>query len=100
MCLAIPAQILEIDSVADTATVSLGGVRRSVSLALIEDAQLGDFVLVHVGYALNKISAEEAERTLAMMRELGEFAEMADPEPDQEPDQEPDLMTNDPEQRQ
>lgn len=74
MCLAIPAQILDIDPHADAATVSLGGVRRPVSLALIEDADVGDFVLVHVGYALNKISAEEAERTLAMMREIGELA--------------------------
>jgi hydrogenase expression/formation protein HypC len=78
MCLAIPAQILAIDSALDAATVSLGGVRRPVSLALIEDAEIGDFVLVHVGYALNKISAEEAERTLAMMREIGELAEQAD----------------------
>jgi hydrogenase expression/formation protein HypC len=77
MCLAIPAQILEIDQAADAATVSLGGVRRPVSLALIEDAEVGDFVLVHVGYALNKISAEEAERTLAMMREIGELADQA-----------------------
>ena len=77
MCLAIPAQILEIDQAADSATVSLGGVRRPVSLALIEEADIGDFVLVHVGYALNKISAEEAERTLAMMREIGELADQA-----------------------
>ncbi|MBK1617111.1 hydrogenase assembly protein HupF [Lamprobacter modestohalophilus] len=78
MCLAIPAQILEIDQAADTGIVSLGGVRRPVSLALIDDADIGDFVLVHVGYALNKISAEEAERTLAMMREIGELAEQAE----------------------
>lgn len=84
MCLAIPAQILEIDQAADTATVSLGGVRRPVSLALIEDAEVGDFVLVHVGYALNKISAEEAERTLAMMREIGELADQAAELADQE----------------
>lgn len=75
MCLAIPAQILDLNTAADTATVSLGGVRRPVSLALIDDAEVGDYVLVHVGYALNKISAEEAERTLAMMREIGEFAQ-------------------------
>jgi hydrogenase expression/formation protein HypC len=74
MCLAIPAQILDLDTLADVATVTLGGVRRPVSLALIEDAAIGDYVLVHVGYALNKISAEEAERTLAMMREIGELA--------------------------
>jgi hydrogenase expression/formation protein HypC len=62
----------------DVATVSLGGVQRPVSLALIENAEVGDFVLVHVGYALNKISADEAERTLAMMREIGELAEQVD----------------------
>jgi hydrogenase expression/formation protein HypC len=77
MCLAIPAQILEIDTATDTAVVSLSGVRRPVSLALVEDAEAGDYVLVHVGYALNKISADEAERTLAMMREIGEL-EQAD----------------------
>jgi hydrogenase expression/formation protein HypC len=73
MCLAIPAQILEIDAETDMATVSLSGVRRPVSLALIDDAEVGDYVLVHVGYALNRISAEEAERTLAMIREIGEL---------------------------
>jgi len=78
MCLAIPAQILEIDPAADTAIVSLSGVRRPVSLALINDAEAGDYVLVHVGYALNKISADEAERTLAMMREIGEFEQSDD----------------------
>jgi hydrogenase expression/formation protein HypC len=73
MCLAIPAEILDIDADAEMATVALGGVRRSVSLALVEDVAVGDYVLVHVGYALNKISADEAERTLALMREIGEL---------------------------
>jgi hydrogenase expression/formation protein HypC len=69
MCLAIPAQVVEVDAVADTATVSLGEVRKTVSLALVEDVAPGDFVLIHVGYALNKVSEEEAERTLALMGE-------------------------------
>ncbi len=73
MCLAIPAQILEIDAATDTAIVSLGGVRKPVSLALVDDAAIGDYVLIHVGYALNRISPEEAERTLAMIQAMGEL---------------------------
>ena len=73
MCLAIPAQILEIDPTSDNAIVSLGGVRKPVSLALVEGAAVGDYVLVHVGYALNRISPEEAERTLALIQQAGEF---------------------------
>ncbi len=56
---------------ADTAIVDLGGVRKEISLALVDDVGIGDYVIVHVGYALNKLDPEEAERTLAM------FAEMA-----------------------
>jgi hydrogenase expression/formation protein HypC len=71
MCLAIPARILAIDSTSDTATVALGAVSRPISLSLVEDVAVGDYVLIHVGYALNKISEEEAERTLALMAEMG-----------------------------
>jgi hydrogenase expression/formation protein HypC len=71
MCLAIPAEILELDPTTDMAVVSLDGVRRPVSLALLDDAEVGDYVLVHVGYALNRISPEEAAETLALMREAG-----------------------------
>jgi hydrogenase expression/formation protein HypC len=73
MCLAIPAQILELDSGSDQAIVSLGGVRKPVSMALVDDAVVGDYVLVHVGYALNKISPDEAERTLELIRAAGEL---------------------------
>lgn len=73
MCLAIPAQVLAIDPTGTMATVTLGGVRRAVSLALVEDVAVGDYVLVHVGYALNKISCEEAAETLALMAEAGAF---------------------------
>ena len=71
MCLAIPAQVVEIDVATDTATVALGEVRKQVSLALVDDVAAGDFVLVHVGYALNKVSEEEAARTLALMGDAG-----------------------------
>jgi hydrogenase expression/formation protein HypC len=70
MCLALPARITEIHD-EDTATVTLGGVRKQVSLALIEDAAVGDYVVVHVGYALSKLDPAEAERTLALLTDLG-----------------------------
>jgi hydrogenase expression/formation protein HypC len=69
MCLALPARITEIQD-DDTATVTLGGVRKQVSLALIEDATVGDYVIVHVGYALSKLDPVEAERTLALLTSL------------------------------
>jgi len=53
------------------ATVALGEVKKDVSLALVEDVQVDDFVLIHVGYALNKVSQEEAERTLQLFAEAG-----------------------------
>jgi len=56
--------------------VALGEVKKDVSLALVEDVDAGDFVLIHVGYALNKISPEEAERTLQLFAEAG-LAEQA-----------------------
>lgn len=69
MCLALPARITEIHD-ADSATVTLGGVRKQVSLALVENAEVGDYVIVHVGYALSKLDPEEAERTLALLTSL------------------------------
>ncbi len=71
MCLALPAEIVEIDPVLDNATVSLEGVKKQISLALVEDVAVGDFVLVHVGYALSKVSREEAEKTLQLMAQVG-----------------------------
>ena len=69
MCLALPARITEIHD-DDTATVTLGGIRKQVSLALIEDAAVGEYVVVHVGYALSKLDPAEAERTLALLTDL------------------------------
>ncbi|MCG7932478.1 MAG: HypC/HybG/HupF family hydrogenase formation chaperone [Candidatus Thiodiazotropha lotti] len=71
MCLAIPAKVVAIDELADNATVELGEVRKAVSLALVEDVTVGDFVLIHVGYALNKVSEEEAQRTLELFAQAG-----------------------------
>jgi len=71
MCLAVPALITAIDPATEMASVALGGVTKEVSLALVEDAREGDYVLVHVGYALGLISPQEAARTLALIAEAG-----------------------------
>ncbi|KAB2941959.1 MAG: HypC/HybG/HupF family hydrogenase formation chaperone [Hyphomicrobium sp.] len=72
MCLALPAEVMSIDCATETAVVALGGVKKEISVALLEDVTPGDYVLVHVGFALHKLSPEEADRTLAMIREAGE----------------------------
>ncbi|MBA4113706.1 MAG: HypC/HybG/HupF family hydrogenase formation chaperone [Verminephrobacter sp.] len=69
MCLAIPARVVELLP-GQQAVVDLSGVRKQVSIALVDDAQLGDYVIVHVGYSIGKIDPDEAERTLALFAEL------------------------------
>jgi len=71
MCLAVPACVVEIGAGEDLALVSLGGVRREVSLALVDGVEVGDYLLVHVGYALSRIDRDEAERTLALIEQAG-----------------------------
>jgi hydrogenase expression/formation protein HypC len=70
MCLAIPALVVALPA-PDVARIDLGGVRKDISLALVEDVHVGDYVIVHVGYALTKLDPDEAERTLALMAEAG-----------------------------
>ena len=75
MCLAIPARITEFTSNdTGTATVDILGVRRKVSMQLLEDEppSIGDWVLVHVGFAMSKISDEQAAEQLEILRQLGE----------------------------
>ena len=70
MCLAIPARIVaRLES--DRAIVELGGVRKDISLALVENVAVGDYVIVHVGYALQRLDTAEAERTLATLAAIG-----------------------------
>jgi len=72
MCLAIPARVVEINGgeQADLGMVDLGGVRREVSLALVDNVSIGDYVIIHVGYALTKLDPTEAAKTLALFEEL------------------------------
>lgn len=68
MCLALPAEIVAIDG--DVATVNLDGVETPVSLAFLDGVSIGDFIVVHVGYALSRIDAKTAAEQLALMSGL------------------------------
>ncbi len=77
MCLAIPGQVIEFtDPANNIAKVDVGGVRRNVNVGLLtssdEGVELGDWVLIHVGFALSKVDEKEAEATLSMLKSLGE----------------------------
>lgn len=69
MCLALPARLIELLGT-DEAMVDLGGVRKRVSVALVPQAVVGDYVIVHVGHAIGLIDADEAALTLALFGEL------------------------------
>ena len=72
MCLGIPAQIVEVvDAEAGIAKAEISGVRRNVSVALCPEARIGDWVLVHVGFALQRIDEEQALETLALLEQMG-----------------------------
>jgi hydrogenase expression/formation protein HypC len=75
MCLAIPGQVVEqVDDRAQVAMVDIAGVRRVVNVALLDDERLqaGDWVLIHVGFAMSKIDEAEAARTLELLQLMGE----------------------------
>ncbi len=69
MCLALPVKVVEVGP-GDAAVVDLGGVRKQISLALLDVVQVGDYVILHVGYALSRLDPEEAQKTLALFSEL------------------------------
>ena len=76
MCLAIPGKIVEIvDEENQIAKVEVGGVRRNVNIGMLakEEARVGDYVLIHVGFAMSKVDEEEAQETLRILKEIGEF---------------------------
>jgi hydrogenase expression/formation protein HypC len=71
MCLGIPARLVELDTQAPLGVADVAGVRRSVSTALCPDAEPGDWVLVHVGFAISVVDEAEAAATLALLQEMG-----------------------------
>jgi hydrogenase expression/formation protein HypC len=75
MCLGVPGQLLDVrtdDLGIATGRVRFGGIVKDVCLAYVPEAKPGDYVLVHVGFALSRLDEEEARRTLAVLREMGE----------------------------
>ena len=85
MCLGIPGQITALTD-ADgllMGTVDFGGVRKDVCLAYVPDAHVGEYVIVHVGFAIARVDQDEAERTLAVLRAMGDAveAELGEPLP-------------------
>lgn len=71
MCLAIPAQVIELLD-HEQAITDVGGVKSRVSLALVDDVAPGDYVIVHTGFAIARLDVEEAEKTLALFREIAD----------------------------
>ena len=78
MCLAIPSRITRIEN--NMATIDVDGVQRETSLLLLEDAKVGEYVIVHAGFAIQKIDESAAQETLKFLREAVEFAEKGDQE--------------------
>ena len=80
MCLAIPGKVLSKEDRAGTlmGRVDFGGVTREVQLDFVPEVEVGEYVIVHVGFALSRLDAEEAARTLELLKQLGEVGESDD----------------------
>jgi hydrogenase expression/formation protein HypC len=78
MCLSIPGRVLEtfVDSDVPMARVDFGGVAKRVCMAHVPDAAVGEYVLVHVGFALARLDEQEAKRTFDLLAELGQLEEL------------------------
>ncbi len=82
MCLAIPgriASVIEGPALERCGTVSFGGIVKDVNLALVPEAGVGDYVLVHVGFALSKVDDREADRVFEYLRQIGDLEELGQP---------------------
>lgn len=83
MCLAVPGKILEItgdDPAVRTGRVSFGGIVKEVNLSFVPDAVVNDYVIVHVGFALNKVDEEEAKKVFEYLKEMGDLQQDLDSE--------------------
>ena len=82
MCLAIPGKVLSVEEgPGRLAKVQFGGITRTASLDLVPEAGVGDYVLVHVGFAISKIDEEEARKTMEALEQLAELQDELGPEP-------------------
>ena len=80
MCLGVPGKIVRIDESplgVSTGRVDFGGVSREVCLAYVPEVQVGDYVIVHVGFAISRVDEEEARRTYEILREMNQLDELA-----------------------
>ncbi|MBT3169390.1 MAG: HypC/HybG/HupF family hydrogenase formation chaperone [Candidatus Cloacimonetes bacterium] len=77
MCLAVPAKVIELLE-NEQAKVEVGGIEKVISHALVEDVQVGDYVVVHVGFALSKLDEKEALKTLELFADLDDFHQKED----------------------
>ena len=75
MCLAVPVQVISIED--NEAEVEIGGVKRRVSIVLTPEAKVGDYVLLHTGYAINVIDEAEAQETLKIFEQIASLEESA-----------------------
>jgi hydrogenase expression/formation protein HypC len=84
MCLAVPGKIMSIsgEDLARQARVDFAGVVKEINLAYVPEAQVGQYVLVHVGFAISIVDEEEAAKVFGYLREMGELGEMAELTPD------------------
>lgn len=79
MCLAVPGRIVSIegeDPVFRSGKVNFGGIIKQINLAYVPEAQVGDYVLVHVGFAISIVDEEEAEQVFEYLRQMGDLAEL------------------------
>ncbi len=84
MCLAIPGKLLsvtvQLDDTFRQGKVSFGGIIKEVNLSMVPEANVGDYVLVHVGVAIGRVDEEEAQQTFEYLKQMGEVDELADEE--------------------
>ena len=71
MCLAVPMKLIDIED--KKGTVELSGVRKKANLELLDEVAIGDYVIVHAGFAIQKLDEEEAEKTLSLLRQMAEL---------------------------
>jgi hydrogenase expression/formation protein HypC len=83
MCLGVPGRIADVrdDPLLRTGTVDFDGVRREVCLSCVPDAAVGDYVIVHAGFAISRLDEDEARRTLDLLKDMGELERELGPEP-------------------
>jgi hydrogenase expression/formation protein HypC len=84
MCLAVPGKIISVmgEDLARQARVDFGGVLKEVNLAYVPEAKVGEYVLVHVGFAISVVDEEEAGKVFGYLKEMGELGELAELSPD------------------